>query len=387
MISKILVIVNGLIAQYPLGGVTWDYLQFVLGLKRMGCDVYYLEDTGQWPYNPNEGGMAKDCKFNVEYLANVMKRFGLADKWAYCFPWKSQWFGLSERKRTEVIQSSDLIINVSGTLQKPWNYRQTKLLVYIDTDPVFTQAKLARGQKDFRKMIDAHDVHFSFGEAFSEAMPVTGHHWRPTRQPIVLSEWNPSVTRRDVFTTVMNWTSHNDVVYNGQTYGQKDAEFMRFLELPSRVAPTVLEIAANIGKTRRTPHDLLSYKGWRIVDPEKVCPDLDSYRKYIETSKAEWSVAKNGYVLGQAGWFSCRSACYLAAGRPVVVQDTGFGSVLPVGEGILPFRTTEEAANAIQDVESNYERNAKAARAIGEEFFDSTKVLSRLVEEALSFDI
>jgi hypothetical protein len=383
MISKLLIIVTGLIAQYPLGGVTWDYLQFVLGLKRMGCDVYYFEDTGQWPYSPNEGGVAKDCKFNVEYLANVMKRFGLEDKWAYCFPWNSQWFGLSERKRTEVIQSSDLVINVSGTLQKPWNYRQTKFLVYIDSDPVFTQVKLLRGQKDFRKMIDAHDVHFSFGEAFSEAMPATGHNWRPTRQPIVLSEWNPSMARRNVFTTVMNWTSHNDVDYNGQTYGQKDLEFKRFLELPSRVEPTVLEIAANIGKTRRTPQDLLSHKGWRIVDPEKVCPDLDSYRTYIETSKAEWSVAKNGYVLGQPGWFSCRSACYLAAGRPVVVQDTGFTSILPVGEGILPFRTMEEAANAIREVETNYDKHAKAAREIAEEYFDSDRVLTQMIETAI----
>lgn len=383
MISKLLIIVTGLIAQYPLGGVTWDYLQFVLGLKRMGCDVYYFEDTGQWPYSPNEGGVAKDCKFNVEYLANVMKRFGLEDKWAYCFPLNSQWFGLSERKRTEVIQSSDLVINVSGTLQKPWNYRQTKFLVYIDSDPVFTQVKLLRGQKDFRKMIDAHDVHFSFGEAFSEAMPATGNNWRPTRQPIVLSEWNPSMARRNVFTTVMNWTSHNDVDYNGQTYGQKDLEFKRFLELPSSVEPTVLEIAANIGKTRRTPQDLLSHKGWRIVDPEKVCPDLDSYRTYIETSKAEWSVAKNGYVLGQPGWFSCRSACYLAAGRPVVVQDTGFTSILPVGEGILPFRTMEEAANAIREVETNYDKHAKAAREIAEVYFDSDRVLTQMIETAI----
>ena len=382
--SKLRIIVTGLITQYPLGGVTWDYFQYVLGFARLGHDVYYLEDTGQWPYNPNEGGMAKDSKFNVEYLANVMKRFGLADKWAYCFPWKSQWFGISERKRSEAIQSADLIINVSGTFQKPWNYRKAKLLIYIDSDPVFTQIKLARGQKDFSKMIDVHDVHFTFGEAFSKAVPVTGHQWRPTRQPIVLSEWHPAKPRRDVYTTVMNWTSHNDVVYNGQTYSQKDVEFKRFLELPSRVAPTVLEIAANIGKTRRTPHDLLAYKGWRVVDPEKVCPDLDSYRKYIETSKAEWSVAKNGYVLGQPGWFSCRSACYLAAGRPVVVQDTGFSSVLPVGEGILPFRTMEEAANGIREVETNYDKHAKAARAIAEEYFDSDRVLTHMIDIAAS---
>ena len=173
------------------------------------------------------------------------------------------------------------------------------------------------------------------------------------------------------------------MVYNGQTYGQKDVEFKRFLELPSRVSPTVLEIAVNIGKTRRTPHALIAHKGWRVVDPDNVCSDLDSYRKHIESSRAEWSVAKNGYVLGQPGWFSCRSACYLAAGRPVVVQDTGFSSVLPVGEGILPFTNIEEAVAAIHEVESNYTRHAKTAREIAEEYFDSDKVLNKLIDEAM----
>jgi hypothetical protein len=384
MISKLLVIVTGLMAQYPLGGVTWDYLQYILGLKRLGHDVYYIEDTGQWPYNPVYGGTADSCSYNVQYLANLMNRFGLADKWAYCFPWQSQWFGLPEIKRAEIIKSADIIINVSGSLQRPWDYRKVKILVYIDSDPVFTQVKLARGQQDFRKMIDVHDVHFSFGEAFSEVMPVTGHNWRPTRQPVVLSEWNPGMGRRNVFTTVMNWTSHNDVVYNGKTYGQKDVEFKRFLELPSKVAPTVLEIAVNKGKTRRTPYELLSYKGWRVVDPEKVCPDLDSYRTYIESSMAEWSVAKNGYVLGRPGWFSCRSSCYLAAGRPVVVQDTGFSTVLPVGEGILLYRTIDEAADAIYRVETNYAGHAKAAREIAEAYFDSDKVLTKVIMDAFS---
>jgi hypothetical protein len=182
----------------------------------------------------------------------------------------------------------------------------------------------------------------------------------------------------------MNWTSYNPVVYNGQTYGQKDIEFMRFLELPAQVASTVLEIAVNEGKTRRTPRALLAHKGWQVVDPAVVCPDLDSYRQYIESSQAEWSVAKNGYVVGQAGWFSCRSACYLAAGRPVVVQDSGFGAVLPVGEGLLAFTTLEEAVQAIREVEAHYARHAEAARAVAETYFDASKVLARLLEDALN---
>jgi hypothetical protein len=383
MPTSLRIIVSGLIAQYPLGGVTWDYFQYVLGLARLGHDVYYIEDTGLWPYNPQEGGVSKGCAFNVAYLAAIMERYGLGERWAYRFPWQSQWFGLSDAKRREVIRTADLLINISGTLERPEEYRQVRRMAYIDSDPVFTQVKLARGQLDFRRWIDLHDVQFSFGECLSPAVPDTGHRWRPTRQPIVLAEWHPETPYRDAFTTVMNWTSYKPVVYGNRSYGQKDVEFMRFCDLPRLVAPTVLEIAVNAGKTRRTPRALLAHRGWRVVDPAQVCPDVDSYRRYVETSKAEWSVAKNGYVVGQPGWFSCRSACYLAAGRPVVVQDTGFGGVLPVGEGLLAFRTLEEAVAAIKEVEAHYDRHAKAARAIAEAYFDAGAVLRRLIDEAL----
>ena len=410
--SRLRIIVTGLIAQHPLlAGVTWDYLQYVLGLARLGHDVYYFEDSGQWPYTPDGGAsgnewIARDCAPNVDHLARVMARFGLADRWAYRFPTRPRWFGLSHRERRAVIESADLLINVSGTLRRPADYRRVKRLVYIDSDPAFTQVKLVlpRGHLKFRKRVNAHDVYFSFGEAFSSAVPDTGHRWRPTRQPIVLPEWRHSAAPGEAFTTVMSWTSYRPLRYAGQNFGQKDVELRRFLELPARVRPTVLEIALNPTQhvdweveprapssgdgagpsPRPTAGDLLSRMGWRVADAARVGSDLDSYRQYIQSSKAEWSVAKNGYVRGQAGWFSCRSACYLAAGRPVVVQDTGFGAVIPVGEGVLTFGTMEEAAAAIREVESDYGRHAKAARAIAEEYFDSDKVLPRLIDEALS---
>ena len=159
------------------------------------------------------------------------------------------------------------------------------------------------------------------------------------------------------------------------------------LWLPELVAPTVLELAAAQGKDQKLPRELLVHKGWKLVDPSQVCPDLDTYRAYIQSSKAEWSVAKNGYVAGQSGWFSCRSACYLAAGRPVVVQETGFSSVLPVGEGILSFTTPEQAREDIRRVEADHERHCRAARAIAEEYFDSDKVLTQLVERAMEVSV
>lgn len=386
MASSLRIIVSGLIAQYPLGGVTWDYLQYVLGLAQLGHDVYYLEDTGQWPYNPQQDGVDKGCAFNVQYLGAVMSRFGMGDRWMYRFPWKSQWFGLTELKRKEVLASADLLINVSGTLADPAAYRHIPRLAYIDSDPVFTQIKLARGQADFRRLVDVHDVHFSFGECLSEAtgVPDSGHAWRPTRQPIVLAEWQTDAAPRRTFSTVMNWTSYKPVTCDGRTFGQKDEELRRFITLPERVAPTVLELAIASGNRGKTPYDLLKHKGWQLVSPAEVCPDMDAYRAYIASSRAEWSVAKNGYVVGQSGWFSCRSACYLAAGRPVVVQDTGFRHVLPVGEGLLAFRTLEEAVAAIHDVERDYTRHAHAARDIAHTYFDSDRVLGQLLEDAFS---
>lgn len=405
--SSLRIIVTGLITQHPLlGGITWHYLQYMLGLARLGHDVYYFEDSGEFPYNLDGGAsgtdwIARDCTYNVGYLAKIMARFGFEDRWAYHFPLKSEWFGLSDTQREAIIQSADLLINVSGSLEHPKNYRRIPHLLYIDTDPVITQIKLALGEVLFLERVEAHDTHFSFGETLSEDTPK--YQWRPTRQPIVLSEWRPGGPQRESFTTVMNWTSYEPLVYAGQTYGQKDIEFNRFLKLPGQVAPTAMEVALSRTQYlkwqaeerdqnsplwgarggRRTDRAYrVGRAGWHVVDAIEACGDLDSYRHYIESSKAEWSVAKNAYVLGRPGWFSERSACYLAAGRPVVVQDTGFAGILPVGEGILSFRTLPEAVAAIQEVETNYARHAQAARAIAETHFDSDKVLTHLIDEA-----
>lgn len=412
MKERLRIIVTGLIAQHPtLGGVTWDYLQYVLGLTELGHEVFYFEDSGEWPYNldggPNgDDWVARDPMDTVRPLARLFERFGLSEHWAYRFPVEPKWFGLSDSKRQEVLRTADLLINISGTIEHPEQYRQVRRMVYLDSDPGFTQVKIALGQREFSDRVNAHDMHFSFAEAESPAVPVTGHQWRPTRQPIVLSQWGDRGAPRDVFTTVMSWTSYQPLIFDGCTYGQKDVELRRFLELPDRVPPGLLEVA--MGRLHHisweseertlppraaalvhthpnwTPADLLEYMGWRVTDPLGACGNLDSYRDYIESSKGEWSVAKNGYVRGRTGWFSCRSACYLAAGRPVVVQDTGFSEVLPVGEGLLAFSTIDEAAAGIRAVEGDYQRHAKAARAVAEEYFDSRKVLGRLIADAMA---
>jgi len=409
MNSRLRIIVTGLIAQHPtLGGVSWDYLQYMLGLHRLGHDVFYFEDSGEWPYNLDGGStgsdwVARDPSANVQHLASIMSRFGMEGRWAYHFPIEDRWFGLTDQKRREVLQSADLLINVSGTLMDMGIYQPIPRRAYIDSDPVFTQLKLALGNLEFSERINAHNVHFTFGETLSAThVPDTGHHWRPTRSPIVIDEWSKPGPVRDVFTTVMNWTSYKPLQHEGKVYGQKDIEFRKFLHLPELAgSATRFEIAMPSlhhmdWETDQTPsnspaeskHVLsptarLAQHGWSVVKPAEHCGTLDAYRTYVQSSLAEWSVAKNGYVQGRSGWFSCRSSCYLAAGRPVVVQDTGFSKVIPTGNGILTFTSPSEAVHAVREVTGNLLRHSAAARDCAAEYFDARVVLPRLIQEAM----
>ena len=412
MNSPLRIIVNGLIAQhYTLGGVTWDYLQYLIGLKQLGHDVYYLEDSGEWPYNTDGGisgndWVARDCDKNINYLNKVLSRYGFEDRWSYFFPPESKWYGLPNSKRKSIIASADLLINVSGALAKPSKYESVKKLIYIDSDPGFTQVKLKLKLKKFIKRVAAHQVHFSFGENLPDELTTdSDYNWIPTRTPIVLSEWKSEVQFENVYTTIMNWTSYRSRKYKGKIYGQKDIEFVKFIELKNKLKNIDFEVAMtklshknwesaiehlipeyniDIHNSFKNPADLLSHYGWKIVDAEEKCGDIDSYRKYIFHSKGEWSVSKSGYVTSKPGWFSCRSACYLAAGKPVIVQDTGFDKVIPVGEGVLQFSTMEEATEAIREVEARYGFHSKRALEIADEYFDSAKVLKKLIEQSFS---
>ena len=376
--------VTGYIGQYPLGGMAWEYLQYFLGLVGLGHDVYYIEDTNQWPYNPEETGLAGDVDFNVRYLSRLFDRFDAGDRWAFRFFWDNTWFGLTESRVREVFRSADLVLNISGSLGNLGLPREEAIWAYLDTDPVFTQVKLAAGNSTLAEHVDAHEVLFTFGETLGREVPDTGRRWVPTRVPVVLSEWESVDQVRPSYTTIMNWTSYKSLDHEGITYGQKDIELRKFLELPQLVPNADFELAVNEGKTQRLPRELLEHKGWRLVDPQVVCPDLDSYRQYIQSSFGEWSVAKGGYVTGRAGWFSMRSANYLAAARPVVVQDTGFSEILPVGEGLISFATLDEAAAGVDEVMAHPQRHSTAARSIAEEYFDAGRVLSDLVGTAMS---
>jgi hypothetical protein len=415
MTNRLRIIVTGLIAQHPtLAGVTWDYIQYAIGLAQLGHDVYYFEDSGEWPYSLDGGEsgndwVARDCHANISHLSETMKRFGLKDKWAYFFPTTKTWYGLTDKDRHDVLSTADLLINVSGTLEHPSAYRQVPRLAYIDSDPVFTQIKLLKreGYNEFCTRLDAHDVLFSFGECISNTPLSAGRNWLPTRQPIILEEWSRAGQGKRKITTVMSWTSYKPLTFKDIEYGQKDIEFLRFIDLPRKVDEGILEVA--IGGTRHTNWEgetlnvpgsvvdymkenpgadlfqMLSNFGWSAVDAGKVGETIDSYRNYIHSSMAEWSIAKNGYVRGMTGWFSCRSACYLASSKPVIVQDTGFGEVLPVGVGLLSFSDMDEAESAMESLKADYNTHSRAASDIANEYFGAEKVLTELVERAMNY--
>ncbi|HEX9786360.1 MAG TPA: hypothetical protein VGA56_27000 [Opitutaceae bacterium] len=291
------IIASGLVGQYAFGGVAWDYLQYVEGFRQLGHDVYYLEDTETWPYDPINETVSADCSYNVAYLSKVAQRLGLGDRWIYRSAPDSSYHGKSQAEALAIIAGTDLFVNVSGACWLRPEYRAIPAKVFIDSDPMFTQVGLEAASGDTLERVRAHDFHFTFAENIERPdcrIPPVGFHWIPTRQPIVMNWW-PVATEppRNAWTTVMNWVSYKTCEYSGETWGQKDVEFMRFIDLP-KMTPEKFEIAMGLGPGKKRPTDMLRRKGWDIVEPAERLPDPWTYRDYLQTSKGEWSIAKEG---------------------------------------------------------------------------------------------
>ncbi|HVO22584.1 MAG TPA: glycosyltransferase family 1 protein [Candidatus Margulisiibacteriota bacterium] len=385
------IVVTGLIATYPLGGVGWDYLAYVSGFRRLGHDVFYLEDTGQWLYDPRAGTFTDDVSFNVAYLADALSRAGesMRTRWALRAP-DGTYHGAPRAAVERVCNDADLFLNVSGACWLRDEYRGARRIAYLDSDPCYSQAKLLAVEQGTATedqaysvgLIRAHHCFFTFAENINDpscAIPHCGLRWLPTRQPIVLDDWPFTfIPAARAYTTVMSWKT--DVTLPnlaGVTYGGKDVEFMKFIDLPARTNAH-LEVALS----GAAPSDALRRHGWYLVDAyEKSCT-LDAYHAYLRNSRAEWSIAKNAYVASRSGWFSTRSAAYLALGKPVVVQDTGFRARYPTGAGVFAFSSVAEAVAAIDRIESNYRHHCDAARALAETEFAAQSVLQRLLDDA-----
>jgi hypothetical protein len=385
------VVVTGLVATYPVGGVAWDYLQYVQGLEALGCDVLYLEDTGQWFYDPAAQTFTPDAAAGASYLAAALRelRPERVRRWAVRRP-DGRLLGLDEAALRRACASADLFLNLSGACWLRDAYRAARVTAYVDTDPCYSQAKLAAADAgvadaataESAALIRAHQVFFTLGEHVGAAdcsIPTAGLTWHPTRQPIFLPNWPVTPGPAGAaFTTVLSWSiGPPPPVVDGHAYGGKEIEFRRFLDLPRRT-PERLEAAIS----GAAPLAEITAAGWQVVDARAVSATLDDYRRYLSRSRGELSVAKEAYVATRSGWFSTRSAAYLACGRPAVLEDTGFSAHLVLGPGLHAFTTAEEAVAALAAVRRDYDAACAQARAVAEQCFRAEDVCARLLADA-----
>ncbi len=375
----------GYIVRGPLGGLAWHHLQYVMGLARVGHDVYFAEDSGDSPwccYDPTRHVTDADPTYGLEFARTTFERVGLAGRWAYYDAHTGRWLGPCADRILEVCASADLLLNLSEVNPLRSWFSRIPARGLVDTDPVFTQIQHLTDERA-RNLALGHTSFFSFAENIGSercTIPDDGLPWQATRQPIVLDAWPVTRGRADgKFTTVMQWDSYAAREYDGVRYGMKSDSFGPYLDLP-RKAGRIFELA--VGGS--TAHDLLVGRGWVVRNPLDATRDPWVYQRYIAESKAEFSVAKHGYVVTRSGWFSERSAAYLASGRPALLQETGFSDWLPTGAGVLAFSSAEEALAGIAAIDGRYESHCEAARALAEQYFDARQVLPRLIERAMN---
>ncbi|MDX2226400.1 MAG: hypothetical protein SFY92_04790 [Verrucomicrobiae bacterium] len=391
--SKKRVIVMGFMGSCPIAGVVWQHLHYLIGLKELGHEVYYIEDSARIPYNPSTFEVTEDFSYAARMLDRLFQKHGLgAENWGYCARYRpdSPTAGLGLAKIRELYRTADAIFNVCGSQEFNDDLLQSRRILYIESDPAVEQIKLAKGNENTRAYLSRHQALFSFGENLNQTdcgVPRTDFKWYPTRQPVATALWQPPERRdfnpeKGVYTTIANWATggKKDIEYNGETYlWSKNPEFHRFCAAP-RLCGELFELATDM-KDATERAGFLS-QGWQFTLPHKMSEDIDLYQEYIWSSKGEFTVAKDQYTRLNTGWFSDRSACYLAAGRPVITQATGFSKFIPVGEGLFEFRTLEEIRTAAEKIRSDYSRHSAAARELAREYFEARTVVGRILDAA-----
>jgi len=381
--DRLRIVALGYIVRGPIGGLAWHHLQYVIGLARLGHDVVFIEDSDDYPscYDPSRGVVDADPAYGLRFAAATFDRAGLGGCWAYHDAHAGRWLGPQSDRAIAACVAADLVINLSGVNPlRPWLMEAPARLL-VDTDPAFTQVRHLTDPAAL-DLARQHTAFATYGENIStgqSAVPDDGLPWEATRQPIVLDAWPVTPGPADGrFTTVMQWESYRARDYGGVHFGMKSESFGPYEDLPARSSAR-FEVAVG---SPTAPRDRLRAAGWVVSDPLGPTRDPWTYQDYIRGSMAEFAVAKHGYVAGRTGWFSERSAAYLASGRPVVVQDTGFTDWLEAGAGVLAFRTPDEALAAIDDVIGRYEYHGRAAREVAAASFDARAVLPRLIENA-----
>jgi hypothetical protein len=375
------IVVGSYMFRYPLGGMMSWVLQYLVGFQRLGHEVYFVEKAGYAGacFDPTRNTMSDDCTYGVGVVSRLLGRHGLGERW--CFVDVAQnYHGLSKAQIEEVFRTADLFLDM-GT-HGAWleEAAATSLRVLADGEPGFTQIKM-ENRRAAGETLPTYDHYYTVGLSVGSAAstaPTAGISWRPLPHPVVTDLFAVQPPILDAAaTTVMNWQSHAPLNYQGCTYGQKDLEFPKFLDLP-RLTKVPVEIAVS-GKA--APTAMLQERGWRVVSGHQTTISFDSFAEYIHRSFAEFSVCKNVFVALQTGWFSDRSAAYLASGRPVVQQDTGFSRHLPCGAGLFAVKTVAEAAQALEEIRARPEYHAQQARAVACEQLEGRLVLGKFLHE------
>lgn len=386
MAPKGKIIVFGILFWYPLAGVTYQFLHYLLGLQRLGYDPYYIEDSGRWIYDPRLNDLSPDASGNIASVLPVLEAHGFKDRW--CFRGKypeGRCYGMSEAQLEQLYREADAFLNITGAQEIREEHLACRRRIYVESDPFASQAKVAMGDAGTIAQLAAHDTHFTFGENLGAAdctVPLERFRWLPTRQPVALDLWEPLPPAPDAsFNTITTW--HNkgkNLEFRGDTfYWTKDREFEKFLDLPRQRPGTSFELAANVPDDVR--QRLLDH-AWRQTGSLEISRDLHRYRDYIRGSRGEFTVARDQYVRPNTGWFSDRSCCYLAAGRPVITQETGFSKFYPGGKGLYGFTTMADILAAVDAIASDYPANCRAARDIAHAYFETSKVVGSLMERA-----
>ena len=371
------ILLAGLIGRYPVGGVTWCSLMYLLGLRDLGHEVFYVEDTGECAYDPDADTISPNPSYATAYIDAALRPFGLGERWTFV-NFDGTYHGQGRDVLRTYCSVADLFINLSGG---SWfwrdEYQMIPRKIFIDSDPAFTQLALAKGDPWYVAFFRQFDRLFTFGSNIgtpAAALPVDGFEWLTTWQPVITRMWRSQDQPVDrCFTSVLSWRikSFSDVD------GNKDREFLKFIDLP-RDTPETFRLAFN------GPHALLRRHGWGTVDAMHVSRTPASYRRFIIDSHAEFGVAKHGYVQTRSGWFSDRTECYMAAGRPALVQDTGWTSHLPSGTGLLAFSSMEEAVEGLARISADYATHARRAALIAQDHFEAAVVLRSLLDRAHS---
>jgi hypothetical protein len=383
------IVVMGFMGSMPIAGVIWQHIHYVVGLQRLGCDVYYIEDSARLPYNPQTFEVNNEFDYAAQVLDRLSQEFGFRNCWGFCARYlpRNPTAGLPLKRIRQLYREADAILNICGAQELNDDLLVSDRILYIESDPGVEQIKIDKRIRSTVDYLRRHRALFTFGENIgtkSFPVPTHGFKWLPTRQPVVTDLWKTDrgLPRAAAFTSVANWSTSGlkDITWRGKKYlWSKSREFLRFISAPKKSGEP-FELATNIEDVKTQKRFVRN--GWRLRCPLQMSVDYWRYRDYIHRSKGEFTVAKDQYVRLNTGWFSDRSACYLAAGRPVITQETGFTKTYGGKLGLLSFQSVDDIVDAVKMINANYDKHSRAARALVREFFEAEKVLESVLDRA-----